>query len=57
MDRLGENGIDAPIVYSEHLTGAGQEMFDHAASWVGKELSPRMLKRRTGRIGTKPGLK
>jgi bifunctional non-homologous end joining protein LigD len=31
LDLLGENGIEAPIVYSEHLTGDGQEMFQHAA--------------------------
>jgi bifunctional non-homologous end joining protein LigD len=36
-DLLGENGIDAPIVYSEHLTGDGQQMFEHAAKlgWEG----------------------
>jgi bifunctional non-homologous end joining protein LigD len=36
-DLLGENGIEAPIVYSEHLTGDGQEMFEHAAKlgWEG----------------------
>jgi bifunctional non-homologous end joining protein LigD len=30
-DLLGENDIGLPIVYSEHLTGDGQEMFEHAA--------------------------
>ena len=30
-DLLGENGIELPIIYSEHLTGDGQEMFEHAA--------------------------
>src|SRR6267154_5981113 len=36
-DLLDENGIEAPIVYSEHLTGDGQEMFEHAAklNWEG----------------------
>jgi bifunctional non-homologous end joining protein LigD len=36
-DLLGENGIEAPIVYSEHLIGDGQEMFEHAAKlgWEG----------------------
>lgn len=36
-DLLRENGIEAPIVYSEHLTGDGQEMFEHAAKlgWEG----------------------
>jgi len=34
---LGENDIEAPVVYSEHLTGEGQEMFEHAAKlgWEG----------------------
>jgi bifunctional non-homologous end joining protein LigD len=37
LDLLGENGIEAPIVFSEHLTGDGQEMFQHAAKlgWEG----------------------
>jgi bifunctional non-homologous end joining protein LigD len=37
LDLVGENGIEAPIVYSEHLTGDGQEMFEHAAKlgWEG----------------------
>ena len=30
-DLLGENDIGLPIIYSEHLIGNGQEMFDHAA--------------------------
>jgi bifunctional non-homologous end joining protein LigD len=30
-DLLGENGIEHPIIYSEHLIGDGQEMFKHAA--------------------------
>jgi bifunctional non-homologous end joining protein LigD len=36
-DLLGENGIELPIIYSEHLTGDGQEMFEHAAKlgWEG----------------------
>jgi ATP-dependent DNA ligase len=28
---LGENGIELPVLYSEHLVGDGQEMFQHAA--------------------------
>ncbi|WP_246738689.1 hypothetical protein [Bradyrhizobium sp. CCBAU 051011] len=37
LDLLGENGIEAPIVYSEHLVGDGQSMFEHAAklNWEG----------------------
>jgi len=31
FDLLGENDIGLPVIYSEHLTGDGQEMFDHAA--------------------------
>jgi bifunctional non-homologous end joining protein LigD len=27
---LGENGIELPIIYSEHLTGDGREMFERA---------------------------
>src|SRR6476659_2440079 len=30
-DLLGENDIGLPVIYSEHLTGDGQEMFEHAA--------------------------
>jgi bifunctional non-homologous end joining protein LigD len=30
-DLLGENDVDMPIIYSEHLIGDGQEMFEHAA--------------------------
>ncbi len=30
-DLLGENGIELPIIYSEHLIGNGQAMFEHAA--------------------------
>lgn len=30
-DLLGENDIGHPVIYSEDLTGDGQEMFEHAA--------------------------
>ena len=30
-DLLGENDIGLPVIYSEHLTGDGQGMFEHAA--------------------------
>jgi bifunctional non-homologous end joining protein LigD len=30
-DLLGENDIGLPVIYSEHLTGNGQAMFEHAA--------------------------
>ena len=37
LDLIGENGIETPVLYSEHLTGDGQEMFEHAAKlgWEG----------------------
>jgi bifunctional non-homologous end joining protein LigD len=36
-DVLVENDVGHPIIYSEHLTGDGQEMFRHAAklNWEG----------------------
>jgi hypothetical protein len=30
-DLLGENDIGLPVIYSEHLTGDGQKMFEHGA--------------------------
>ena len=37
LDLLGENDVELPVLYSEHLTGDGQEMFEHAAklNWEG----------------------
>jgi bifunctional non-homologous end joining protein LigD len=37
LDLLGENAIELPILYSEHLVGDGQQMFEHAAklNWEG----------------------
>ncbi|MBR1255204.1 non-homologous end-joining DNA ligase [Bradyrhizobium sp. AUGA SZCCT0240] len=37
LDLLGENDIGVPVLCSEHLTGNGQEMFEHAAklNWEG----------------------
>ena len=36
-DLLGENNIDMPVLYSEHLTGDGRKMFARAAklNWEG----------------------
>lgn len=36
-DILGENDVGPPVIYSEHLKGDGQEMFEHAAKlgWEG----------------------
>jgi len=31
LDLLGENDVELPVLYSEHLTGDGQVMFEHAA--------------------------
>jgi bifunctional non-homologous end joining protein LigD len=37
LDLLGENDVELPVLFSEHLTGDGQEMFEHAAklNWEG----------------------
>jgi bifunctional non-homologous end joining protein LigD len=37
LELLGENDIELPILYSEHLTSDGQKMFEHAAklNWEG----------------------
>lgn len=30
LDLLGENDIELPVLFSEHLVGDGQKMFEHA---------------------------
>jgi bifunctional non-homologous end joining protein LigD len=37
LDLLGENDVELPVLYSEHLIGDGQQMFEHAAklNWEG----------------------
>jgi bifunctional non-homologous end joining protein LigD len=37
LDLLGENDVELPVLYSEHLVGDGQTMFEHAAklNWEG----------------------
>jgi bifunctional non-homologous end joining protein LigD len=37
VDLLGENEVEMPVLYSEHLSGDGQQMFEHAAklNWEG----------------------
>src|SRR5437879_4363773 len=37
LDLLGENDIELPVLFSEHLVGDGQKMFEHAAKlgWEG----------------------
>ena len=67
LDLIGENGIEAPVLLSEHLIGDGQEMFEHAAKlgWEGiiskkadapyrSERSEAWLKIKTVQKGTFP---
>jgi len=37
LDLLGENEIELPVLFSEHLVGEGQKMFEHAVklNWEG----------------------
>jgi bifunctional non-homologous end joining protein LigD len=37
LDLLGENDIELPVLFSEHLVGDGQKMFEHAVklNWEG----------------------
>jgi bifunctional non-homologous end joining protein LigD len=37
LDLLGENNVELPVLFSEHLIGDGQKMFEHAAklNWQG----------------------
>ena len=37
LDLLGDNDIELPVLFSEHLVGDGQKMFEHAAklNWEG----------------------
>jgi bifunctional non-homologous end joining protein LigD len=37
LDLLGKNDVEMPVLYSAHLTGDGQKMFEHAArlNWEG----------------------
>ena len=44
QDLLRENNIEMPVLYSEHLIGDGQQMFEHAAklNWEG------IVSKRTG---------
>jgi bifunctional non-homologous end joining protein LigD len=37
LDLLGENDIEPPVLFSEHLVGDGQKMFEHATklNWEG----------------------
>jgi bifunctional non-homologous end joining protein LigD len=54
-DLLGENDIDMPIVYSEHLIGDGQEMFEHAAKLNFEGIVSRERMPLTDRSERKPG--
>ena len=44
LDLLGENDVELPVLFSEHLIGDGQKMFEHAAklNWEGISLSVPM---------------
>ena len=37
LDLLGENDVELPVLFSEHLVGDRQKMFEHVAklNWVG----------------------
>jgi hypothetical protein len=67
FDLLSENDVERPVLYSEHLTGDGQEMFEHAAklNWEGiiskrvdapyrSERNESWLKSRLSRRGNFP---
>ena len=57
-DLLGENGVELPVIYSEHLIGGGQEMFEHAAKLNFEGIvSKKTAKHLTAPIGTKAGRK
>nr|WP_249805961.1 hypothetical protein [Bradyrhizobium sp. 76] len=51
---IDENGLEAPIFYSEHHGGDGQALFE-AASLTTKASSRSGLMPRTGRSGSRPG--
>ena len=55
LDLLGENDIDLPILYSEHLTGDGQEMFEHAAKLNSEGIISKRPDAPIGLNGTKTG--
>jgi len=45
------------VLYSEHLTGDGQEMFEHAAKLNWEGSSPRTPRRHIARTATRAGLR
>jgi len=47
--------LEAPVLYSDHLVGDGQEMFEHAAKLNWEGMSPRTLTRPNDPTGTKRG--
>ena len=57
LDLLGENDVELPVLYSEHLTGDGQVMFEHAARLTGRASSPNVPMRLTDRSGMRTGSK
>ena len=56
-DLIGENDIDLPVLYSEHLTGDGQEVFEHAAKLNWEGIISKRVMRPTDRSGRRLGRK
>jgi bifunctional non-homologous end joining protein LigD len=54
-DLLGENDIHMPVIYSEHLTGDGQEIFEHAAKLNFEGIVSKRAMPRTDQSGQRPG--
>lgn len=42
LDLLGANDVELPVLYSEHRTGDGKQVFEHAAklNWEGIIFKP-----------------
>jgi bifunctional non-homologous end joining protein LigD len=55
VDLLGENGIEALIVYSEHLSGDAHEMFEHAAKLNFEGIVSKNAQNPTAPIATRAG--
>ena len=54
-DLLGENGVELPVIYCEHLLGDGQKLFEHATKLNLKASFPRTPRRLIDRSGPKLG--
>jgi bifunctional non-homologous end joining protein LigD len=55
LDLLGEDDVELPVLYSEHLTGDGQEMFEHAAELNWKGIISKTQMHPTAPVAMKPG--